>query len=127
MENTINIPLSRLELNNGQLDGLPKNPRFIRDENFERLKKSLNESPEMLKLREILVYPLNDKKYIVIGGNMRLRAAKDLGFNELPCKVIPKDTTIKKLREYTIKAGMSVIFRTMKENENKNIWDFIFK
>ena len=103
MENTINIPLSRLELNNGQLDGLPKNPRFIRDENFERLKKSLNESPEMLKLREILVYPLNDKKFIVIGGNMRLRAAKDLGFKELPCKVIAKETPIKKLREYTIK------------------------
>jgi hypothetical protein len=34
---------------------------------------------------------------------MRLRAAKELGFKELPCKVIPKETPIKKLREYTIK------------------------
>jgi len=103
MEHTQNIPLSSLELNKGQLPGLPKNPRFIRDDNFEKLKKSLQDAPEMLHLRELLVYPLNDKKFIVIGGNMRLRAAKELGFKELPCKVIQKETPIEKLREYTIK------------------------
>ena len=35
------IPLSKLEVNNGQIAGLPKNPRFIKDYKFQKLKKSL--------------------------------------------------------------------------------------
>lgn len=98
-----NLKLSELELNSGQLEGLPKNPRFIRDERFEKLKKSIEEAPEMLALRELLVYPLDSGKFIVIGGNMRLRACKDLGYKELPCKIIAKETPVENLREYTIK------------------------
>lgn len=102
-----NLKLSELELNSGQLEGLPKNPRFIRDERFEKLKKSIEEAPEMLALRELLVYPLDSGKFIVIGGNMRLRACKDLGYKELPCKIITKETPIEKLREYTIKDNVA--------------------
>lgn len=102
-----NLKLSELELNSGQLEGLPKNPRFIRDERFEKLKKSIEEAPEMLALRELLVYPLDSGKFIVIGGNMRLRACKDLGYKELPCKVIAKETPVEKLREYTIKDNVA--------------------
>lgn len=102
----INIKL--LELNEGQLYGLPKNPRWIRDTRFEALKKSIEDAPEMLALREILVYPLDDVdgkagKYIVIGGNMRLRACREIGYSELPCKVLDIGTSVKKLREYVIK------------------------
>ncbi|MEE0870606.1 MAG: DNA methyltransferase [Bacteroidaceae bacterium] len=96
------IPTSRLRCNEGQLEGLPSNPRYIKDEKFELLKRSLQESPEMLHLRELLVYPHEDT-YIVIGGNMRLRAAEELGIEELPCKVLPVTTPGEKLREYTIK------------------------
>ena len=96
------IHTSLLRCNEGQLEGLPSNPRYIKDEKFELLKRSLQESPEMLHLRELLVYPHGDT-YIVIGGNMRLRAAQDLGIEELPCKVLPPYTTVEKLREYTIK------------------------
>lgn len=97
-----NISVKLLEVNKGQIEGLPKNPRFIRDERFKALKKSIEDAPEMLALRELIVYPFNGK-YIVIGGNMRLRASKDLGFKELPCKVLDEDLPVKKLREYTIK------------------------
>ena len=100
---TSTISMALLELNTGQLEGLPANPRFIRDEKFEKLKKSLQDDPEMLGYRELLVYPLDDKKYIIIGGNMRYRAAKELGFTELPCKIIPKDVSVEKLKAYTIK------------------------
>lgn len=96
------IPLHRLKCNEGQIEGLPTNPRYIKDEKFELLKRSLQESPEMLHLRELLVYPHGDT-YIVIGGNMRLRAAEELGIEELPCKVLPATTPVEKLREYTIK------------------------
>lgn len=96
------IQISKLEVNKGQIDGLPKNPRFIRDTRFEQLKKSIEDAPEMLNLRELIVMP-HGKKYVVIGGNMRLRACTDLGYKELPCKVLPADTPAEKLREYAIK------------------------
>ncbi len=113
-----NISLSLLELNEGQLSvidpetnrqvGLPRNPRWIRDARFEALKKSIEDAPEMLDLREILVYSLSgikgkDGRYIVIGGNMRLRALRELGYAEAPCKVLDPATPMEKLREYTIK------------------------
>ncbi len=103
MESTaIKIRTSLLEVNRGQIDGLPKNPRFIRDTRFEQLKKSILDAPEMLSLRELIVMP-HGKKYVVIGGNMRLRACLDLGYKEVPCKVLDKDTPAEKLREYAIK------------------------
>lgn len=103
-----NLKLSELEYNEGQFYGLPKNPRWIRDARFEALKKSIEDAPEMLELRELLIYPLSDlegheDKFIVIGGNMRLRACKELGYTEVPCKVLPRETPVKKLREYAIK------------------------
>ncbi|MBQ5779131.1 MAG: ParB N-terminal domain-containing protein [Paludibacteraceae bacterium] len=96
------IKIADLEVNRGQIDGLPKNPRTIKDTRFEALKKSIEDAPEMLALRELLVYPHNGK-FVVIGGNMRLKACKELGYKELPCKVIDENTPVEKLREYTIK------------------------
>ena len=100
--NTQNIPITKLQCNEGQVEGLPRNPRFIKDERFEKLKKSIQDDPEMLQLRELIVYP-HGNKFVVIGGNMRLRAAKQLGFKDMPCKVLPEDTPIEKLKAYTIK------------------------
>lgn len=96
------IKLSLIETNKGQIEGLPKNPRFIKDEKFKKLVKSIEENPEMLELRELLVYPFNGK-YVIIGGNMRYRAMKELGYKEAFCKIIPKMATIEQLKAYTIK------------------------
>lgn len=106
-----NIQISALELNNGQIEGLPKNPRFIRDNQFEKLKKSIEDFPEMLQYRELIVYPLNGK-FVVVAGNMRLRAGQELGLKEFPCKVLSKETTIDRLKEITIK-----------DNNNFGEWD----
>lgn len=97
-----NLKTSQLELNTGQIPGVPKNPRFIRDNRFAALKKSIEDAPEMLTLRELIVYPLG-KMYVVICGNMRLRACREIGYKELPCKVLQEDTPPEKLREYAIK------------------------
>jgi hypothetical protein len=102
----IKIKTEFLELNNGQLKGLPKNPRFIKDEKFNALVQSVQKSPEFLDARPLLVYPLDKDKYIVLCGNMRLRACRELGMLEVPCYVFPKSTPIEKLREYTIKDNM---------------------
>ena len=112
MAETTNIKISQIEVNKGQIDGLPKNPRFVKDEKFKKLVKSIEENPEMLGYRELLVYP-HEGKYIVIGGNMRLRACKQLGYKEVPCKVLPQDTTIEQLKAYTIK-----------DNSGFGEWDF---
>jgi len=97
------IQISKINLNNGQLEGVPKNPRFIRDGKFELLKKSIEEDPEMIELRELIVVPLDDK-YVCIAGNMRLRALRELGYKEAPCKVIDYDD--KKLRAIATKDNM---------------------
>ena len=59
----------------------PNNPRTINKINFKKLKKSIQEFPKMLELRPIVV----DENYIVLGGNMRLQALKDLGIKEVYC------------------------------------------
>lgn len=99
-----NIKISLIQNNKGQIDGLPSNPRTIKRAGVGRLKKSLTESPEMLNLRELIVYPY-EGKYIAIDGNQKLKVAKNLGFKELPCKVLPADTPIEKLQEYAIKCN----------------------
>jgi DNA modification methylase len=57
----------------------PKNPRLIKDDKFRKLVKSIQEFPQMLELRPIVV----DENNIVLGGNMRLKACKEAGLKEV--------------------------------------------
>jgi site-specific DNA-methyltransferase (adenine-specific) len=57
-----------------------KNPRFIKDHKFKQLVKSIKEFPEMLKIRPIVV----DSNFVILGGNMRLRACIEAGLKEVP-------------------------------------------
>lgn len=112
---TKTIKIKDLATNDGQIEGLPKNPRQIRDHRYEKLKKSIEDAPEMLQLRELLVYP-HGGKYVIIGGNMRYRACKELGYKELPCKVLDAETPVEKLRQYAIKDN---------ENFGEYDWDLV--
>lgn len=89
---TKQIPLSKLHLNTGQIKDVPKNPRFIKDERYEALKKSIKDDPEMLQLRELVAYD-NNGELVVILGNMRYRAMKELGYKDAPVKVLPAETS----------------------------------
>lgn len=109
------IALSKLHLNNGQIAGVPKNPRFIKDERFEALKKSIEDDPEMLELREIIAYD-NNGELVIVGGNMRYRAMKELGFKEAPVKVLPKETAPEKIRAFIIKDNVAF---------GQNDWDIL--
>ena len=75
--NIQHIKLSLLGMNSGQIEGVPKNPRILKDNKFDKLKQSILDDPEMLSLREMIVYQQNEKN-IVICGNMRLKALKEL-------------------------------------------------
>lgn len=99
------IEIRYLRPNSGEVEGLPRNPRKISKKNLEKLKKSVQDAPEMLRLRELIVVPHGDG-YVVIAGNQRLEAAKAVGMDKLPCKVLPEDTDPAKLREYAIKDNL---------------------
>ena len=102
---TKEIKIRDLRRNDGQLEGLPRNPRKISKKQLEKLKKSLTDAPEMLRLRELICVEHPDGP-VVIAGNQRLEAAKALGWETLPCKVLPADTDPAKLREYAIKDNL---------------------
>lgn len=64
----------------------PNNPRVIKDEKFETLMKSISDFPKMMELRPIII----DEANIVLGGNMRLKALKQLGYKEIPSEWVKK-------------------------------------
>ena len=103
------INLSCLELNEGQIVGIPKNPRYLKGEEHDKLKKSLKDSPELLQYKPLMVYAIEGGKFVVICGNMRLRICQELhnegveAFEALPCFVLNKDVPIAKIKEYAIK------------------------
>lgn len=76
----------------------PTNPRVIKDDKFKKLVKSIQEFPQMLQLRPIVV---NDEM-IVLGGNMRLRACKEAGLKEVPI-IKASDLTEAQQKEFIIK------------------------
>lgn len=86
----------------------PKNPRKIKKENFERLVKSIKDFPDMLQARPIVV----DENFIVLGGNMRYKACKELGIDEVPIIQI-KGLTEEQKGEFLIK-----------DNKNFGDWDW---
>ena len=103
------INIMCLELNDGQIVGIPKNPRYLKGEEHDKLKKSLKDSPELLQYKPLMVYAIEGGKSVVICGNMRLRVCQELhnegveGFDALPCFILNKDVPIAKIKEYAIK------------------------
>lgn len=103
------IDITKLEYNEGQIEGLSKNPRWLHDDEGKKLKKSLIDSPEFLEYKPLMVYAMDNGKYVTICGNMRLRIALQLreeGYSEfdtIPCVILKADTPIEKIKEYAIK------------------------
>jgi hypothetical protein len=86
-----NVPINTVKAN-------PNNPRIIKDDKFAKLVKSINEFPQMLKLRPIVV---NDDM-IVLGGNMRLKACKEAGLKEIPI-IKASELTEQQQKEFIVK------------------------
>lgn len=103
------IDITKLLYNEGQIDGVPKNPRYLKESEHDKLVKSLADSPEFLEYKPLMVYALEDDTYVTICGNMRLRVANELridgntNFDKLPCLILKADTPIQKIKEYAIK------------------------
>lgn len=74
------------------------NPRKIGKKQYEALKKSLKDFPEMKQLREIVV----DENLTILGGHQRIYALKDLGYTDVTVKKVSGLSESQK-REFIIK------------------------
>lgn len=99
--NTTTMKLKDIKLN-------PSNPRVIKDDKFKQLVKSIQDFPEMLSIRPIVV----NEDMIVLGGNMRLRACQEAKLKEVPV-IVASELTIEQQREFIIK-----------DNVGYGEWDF---
>jgi DNA modification methylase len=104
-----NVPINTVKAN-------PNNPRIIKDDKFAKLVKSINEFPQMLKLRPIVV---NDDM-VVLGGNMRLKACKEAGLKEIPI-IKASELTEQQQKEFIVKDNVG--YGEWDWNDLANNWD----
>lgn len=102
------IPISKFKRN-------PDNPRTIKKEQLEKLKRSIKSFPEMMEKRPMVCVTDEDGKIFPLGGNMRLKAIKELGFEEIKKEwvTLADDWTEEQRREFVIK-----------DNASLGSWDF---
>jgi hypothetical protein len=101
------MELEKMKVKLSQIKQNPDNPRRIGKREIENLKKSIQEFPQMMELREIVV----DETMTILGGNMRYLALKDMGEKECIVKVA-RNLTPEQKREFIIK-----------DNSNFGEWD----
>ena len=87
----VKVKISEIKLNES-------NPRFIKDDKFKKLVKSIKDLPQMLDIRPIVV----NKDMMVLGGNMRLKACVEAGLVEVPI-IIADNLTKEQEKEFLIK------------------------
>jgi DNA modification methylase len=85
-------------MNINEIKPNPNNPRIIKDDKFKKLVKSIQDFPQMLELRPIVI----DENNIVLGGNMRLKACIEAGLTDVPVKQA-KELTEKQKKEFIVK------------------------
>lgn len=90
------------KLSIGSLMPNDENPRLIKEAKFKKLVASIKEFPEMLDLRPIVV----DEENVVLGGNMRMRAAQEAGLDRVPV-IVAKGLTDAQRKEFIIKDNQS--------------------
>jgi site-specific DNA-methyltransferase (adenine-specific) len=98
----------------------PKNPRIIKDDKFRKLVKSIQEFPDMLNKRPLVVFTDVDNKYVVLGGNMRLKACKEIGLKEIPI-IVADEWTEEQKNEFLIKDNVG--FGEWDWDQLANEWD----
>jgi DNA modification methylase len=98
----------------------PKNPRIIKDVKFNKLVTSIKEFPDMLNKRPLIVFTDVDNKYVVLGGNMRLKACKEIGLKEIPI-IVADEWTEEQKNEFLIKDNVG--FGEWDWDSLANEWD----
>lgn len=108
------IAIDRIQLNEGQLDWLPKNPRQWTQTDIDKTAASIIEDPDFFEDRPLLVVPFG-KEFVAFGGNLRHEGCKAAKKPTAPSMVYYPETE----DDYaTIKR------RAMKDNGSFGSWDF---
>tara|TARA_R110000796_G_scaffold10964_1_gene36701 strand:+ start:107 stop:646 length:540 start_codon:yes stop_codon:yes gene_type:complete len=87
-----------MKLKINELKPNESNPRIIKEAKFKKLVKSIQDFPEMLELRPIIL----DENNVILGGNMRYKACVAAGLKEVPVK-IAKGLTEEQKEEFIVK------------------------
>jgi len=88
------VPINKIRNN-------PINPRLVNKAKFEKLKKSIQEFPQMLELRPIVI----NEDGVILGGNMRYKALVELGYEEVPV-IVASYITKEQENEFIIKDNL---------------------
>ena len=97
----------------------PKNPRLIKDDRFKKLCQSIKEFPKMMSLRPIIV----DSDGMILGGNMRFKALKELGYKEVPDEWIKRDSDLTEAEKQRFIIADNVPFGEYDWDVLANEWD----
>ena len=103
-------------MNINEIKPNPSNPRIIKDDKFKKLVKSIQDFPQMLELRPIVI----DENNVVLGGNMRLKACIEAGLKDVPVKQA-KELTEEQKKEFIIKDNVG--FGEWAWDDLANNWD----
>tara|TARA_R110000868_G_scaffold43961_1_gene147462 strand:- start:1239 stop:1742 length:504 start_codon:yes stop_codon:yes gene_type:complete len=85
-------------MNINEIKSNPNNPRLIKDHKFKQLVKSIQDFPQMLELRPIVI----DENNMVLGGNMRLKACIEAGLTDVPV-IHANNLSEEKKKEFIVK------------------------
>ncbi len=106
------FPIELVDNNTGQIPGVPENPREMSEMEYKKLLKSLRRDSQYTAVSELKLFPL-DGRWVAIGGNMRLQAMKELGWEYAIGKPLPEDTDAETLTRWILL-----------DNANFGKWDF---
>ena len=118
---TLLLNVADLQPNEGQLEsiGVHANPRQISEADYAKLVSSLREK-NLTGVLPLKVYQ-HQGAWIVLGGNMRLRAMQEIGIEKVSCIVVPGDMDAESLNEIIIKDNST--FGTWDMDALANEWD----
>ena len=105
------IKVALLHPKEGQIPDVPANPRFITEDEYKALVDSLR-ADNLTGVLQVKVYQHNNQ-WIVLDGNMRLKALQELQINEVQCLIVPEGTDARTLRKIVLDS-----------NSNFGKWDW---
>lgn len=108
------LRVADLQLNEGQLGWLPKNPRQWTQEDIERMRASIREDPDFIEDRPALVTPC-DGGFCVFAHNLYTHAASQEGIDVIPCVIYTPESE---------EDQQTIIRRAMKDNGSFGAWDW---
>jgi DNA modification methylase len=97
------------------------NPRLIKDDKFKKLVNSIKNFPKMMDLRPIIV----DNDMTILGGNMRYKALKELGYKEIPDNWVKRADELTEEEKHRFIIADNVGFGEWEWEKLANEWDAV--